>query len=66
MLPWSALRGVTGGPEYLFLDPSRKLVEITYSELMRLVSSSIYFLVAFLGGVYIGYLLGFIDGSNNF
>lgn len=41
-------------------------LELTYPELMRLVSSSVYFLVAFLGGVYIGYLLGFIDGNNNF
>jgi hypothetical protein len=41
-------------------------LEITYQELAKLAISSLYFLVAFLGGVYIGYLLGFVDGNNNF
>ena len=42
------------------------MFEVTETELLMLVVDSFYLLAAFMGGVYIGYLLGFRDGNDNF
>jgi ABC-type cobalt transport system substrate-binding protein len=40
--------------------------QMTLLEFTRLVVDSLFFLTAFMGGVYIGYLLGYRDGNDNF
>jgi hypothetical protein len=39
--------------------------EPTLTETLKTISEALYFFLSFLGGVYIGYLFGFLDGSNN-
>lgn len=40
--------------------------EIPLTDLIKLIETSLFAFFLFLGGVYVGYLLGFIDGNNNF
>jgi hypothetical protein len=40
--------------------------EMTFPELARTVIDSLYFFTAFIGGVFIGYLMGYRDGNDNF
>lgn len=39
--------------------------EPTLAETLKTISGALYFFLSFLGGVYIGYLFGFLDGGNN-